>query len=59
MTSTKSQAVFFLGVLTALTGASSLLVTFLPHPWPHLLVVLGLLLVNAGLFWLGQCTTCG
>jgi hypothetical protein len=54
MTTTKSQAIFFLGIVMTLIGTLGLLLSIMPVPWPYALVVIGLLLVNVGLFWMGQ-----
>ncbi len=58
MTTTKSQAVFFLGIVTTLIGTIGLLVSIMPIPWLYGLIVIGLLLVNIGLFWMGQLLSC-
>lgn len=54
MTTTKSQTIFFLGIIMTLVGTIGLLLSATPVSWPYALVVMGLLLVNAGLFWMGQ-----
>jgi hypothetical protein len=54
MATTKSQAIFFLGIVMTLIGTIGLLLSATPVPWLYGLVVIGLLLVNVGLFWMGQ-----
>lgn len=54
MTTTKSQAIFFLGIVMTLIGTLGSLLSTMPILWLYGLIVMGLLLVNVGLFWMGQ-----
>ncbi len=54
MTTTKSQMTFFLGIIFSLMGVMGLLLNVAANDWSRMLVVTGLVLVNAGLFWMGQ-----
>lgn len=54
MTMAKSRWICLLGIIAALMGAIGLLVSFIPSPWPHVLLTAWLISVNIGLFWMGQ-----
>jgi len=50
----KSKATLFLGIFIFFAGATGFLLPMMSAPWPHALILLGLILVNIGLFVMGN-----
>lgn len=54
MTLEKAKATFFVGIFIFFTGAAGFLLPVMSAPWPRMLMLVGLFLVNAGLFVMGN-----
>ena len=53
----KAKVIFYLGVCIFLAGVAGLILPILSPPWPYVLAISGLFLINAGLFVMGETIT--
>lgn len=54
MNQRRKLGIYLSGISCFFVGAAGFLFPLFSTPWPHVLVLLGLILVNIGLFMLGQ-----